>query len=101
MNPIETKEIKGLSLKALGWLIGSTVTIAAFVVSSYFLLKNDIARVDTKIDHVKTEKLSDDRYNDLKMEVLEADVEAIKVQIENLRNQVSTNRQTLEGIKQK
>lgn len=91
MNPIETKEIRGLSLKALAWLISSTVTIVGFVITSYFLLKNNIERVDSKIDQVKTEKVSDDRYNDLRLRVLEANVEAVKIQVDNLRNQVSSN----------
>lgn len=101
MDAIETKEIRGLSIKALAWLISSTITIVGFVITSYFLLKNNIERVDIKIDNVKTEKVSDDRYNDLRMRVMEANLKTLEQTIDNLRNQVGANSRQLEQTKPK
>lgn len=91
MDALETKEIRGLSLKALGWLIASTATILSFVISSYFLIVNKIEKVDNKIETDRTQKVSDDKYNDLRMKVLEAQVNTLSGQVDILRNQVGGN----------
>lgn len=95
MDALETKEIRGLSIKALGWLLGSTIMIVSSVMTSYFLIKNDIVKVDNKVETMRTEKISDDKYNDLRMKVLEASVNTLSGQVDVLRNQVGSNSQKL------
>lgn len=95
MNPLETKEIRGLSIKALGWLLGSTIMIVSSVMTSYFLIKNDIVKVDNKVETVRTEKVSDDKYNDLRLKVIEAQVNTLSGQVDVLRTQVGSNTQKL------
>lgn len=95
MDALETKEIRGLSIKALGWLLGSTIMIVSSVMTSYFLIKGDINRVDTKVETVRSEKVSDDKYNDLRMKVIEAQVNTLSGQVDVLRTQVGSNTQKI------
>lgn len=97
MDALETKEIRGLSIKALSWLLGSTIMIVSSVMASYFLIKNDIVKVDTKVETLRNEKNSDDRYNDLRMKVIEAQVNTLGGQVDVLRTQVSRNTQNING----
>jgi hypothetical protein len=99
MNPLETKEIRGLSIKALGWLLGSTIMIVSSVMTSYFLIKNDIVKVDNKVETVRNEKVSDDKYNDLRLKVIEAQVNTLGGQVDVLRTQVGSNSQRLNQTK--
>lgn len=95
MDALETKEIRGLSIKALGWLLSSTILIVGSVMSSYFLIKNDIVKVDNKVETVRSEKVSDDKYNDLRLKVIEAQVNTLSGQVDVLRNQVGSNTQRI------
>jgi hypothetical protein len=99
MDAIESKEIRGLSIRALAWLVSSTITIVGFVITSYFLLKNNIDRVDTKIEQVKTDKASDAKYDDYRMRIIEANLKTLEGTVDNLRNQIVTNRETIDGLK--
>lgn len=96
MDPLESREIRGLSYKALAWLISSTITIVVFVVTSYFLLKTNIENVDGKIETVRNEKASDSRYNDLRLQIIESNVKQLEIKIENLRNQTGMSSQLQE-----
>jgi hypothetical protein len=91
---IHNKEVK-VNLKAIYWLLASTITITTFIVSSYLLLKGDIGKVDDKVEKFREQKNSDDKYNDLRLRVMETNIKALEAIVENLRNQVSANREVL------
>lgn len=90
MTPIETKELKGVSLKLLVWLIASTVTIVASVTTSYITLSN-------KIDSLQRDKAADDRYNDLRLQTMSVQIQSIQAQVDNIKNDVKANQQRLES----
>lgn len=99
MQPIETKEIKGLSAKTLGWLISSTIILVVAVYGNYSLLKAEISTIENRINTVQQQKTADDRLVELKITILETNLKQVQVQIDNLRNEVNTNRRQIEGAK--
>lgn len=95
MTPLETKELRGVSVKLLAWLVGSTATIVVSVMTSYFTLSS-------KIDTLQRDKAADERFNDLKIQTIQTQVQGIQVQIENLRNEMNSNKTrigNIDGIK--
>lgn len=89
MNPIETKEIRGLNLKLLVTLIICTATTVGTVASTYFSLIR-------KIDKIESQRTSDDRFNDLRLKTMEANIQVIQTQVESLKEDVKLNRQISE-----
>jgi hypothetical protein len=92
MDAFETKEIRGISLKGLIALIGCTITICTTTVVSYSNLKSDIRTI-------QVEKGADEKINDQRIKIVETEVDAIRVNIESLRNEVYTNRRAIEKNK--
>jgi hypothetical protein len=97
MTPLENKEIRGLSLRALAWLVGSTVTIVLFIVSSYFLLTSKIEAVDNKVNATQSQKLGDDKIIDLRLQVIQSDINRLNTALQALQNQVNGNSQKING----
>jgi peptidoglycan hydrolase CwlO-like protein len=95
VNPIESKELRGISIKALAWLLGSTITIVISVMTSYFTLSS-------KIDTLQRDKAADERYNDLKLQTMQVQIQGIEARIENMSNEIKSNKtriQNVDGIK--
>lgn len=78
MTPLEAKEIRGLSIKSIFWLVSCTVTIMLSILTSYFSLKAQIREVQVSKD-------SDSRYNDLRMKVLEQKVDVLDIQLKEIK----------------
>lgn len=89
MNPIEQKEIRGLSIKGLITLILCTVSICGTVLGTYNSVIN-------RIDQMRTEKIGDDKVIDLRIRSLEETVKANRTAIDELRRQVSENRRAIQ-----
>lgn len=75
--PIESKELRGISLKTLYALITATALIILTVYGSYSALKSEI-------QDIKTQKEGDSKYNDLRMRVLEQKVDMNTMSIKNI-----------------
>jgi hypothetical protein len=53
MTTIESKEIRGITLKVLYLLITFSITATAGIMSGYFSLKNDGQLLNTQIEVIK------------------------------------------------
>lgn len=74
---IDTKEIRGVSLRNLIAVIACTGTIMLTVLGTYYGLKADIT-------DVKVSKDSDARLNELKMRVMDQRIDAMEIQIRDI-----------------
>ena len=81
MEPIENKELKGVSIKTLWALIVATATIILFVMGSYTALKGEIS-------DLKYQKDGDIKYNDLRMKQLEQRAEINAMNIKELSKRI-------------
>lgn len=81
MEQLVEKEVRGMNIKNLIALICATATICSTVIVKYNAL-------DAKIDKINVTKASDDKYNDLRLQVMEQNIKALQINLENLRNQL-------------
>lgn len=77
VTQIETKELRGVSLRTLYAIIVATATIVLTVFGSYSSLKGQIKEMQSQKD-------SDSRYNDLRMKILEQRLDANDIQLKEL-----------------
>jgi hypothetical protein len=90
MNPIETKEIRGISLKALGAIIISTASIVGTVLGTYYALTN-------KIESIQMQNISEGKLVDLKMQQLDLQMKFQQTQIDQIRGELSAGKQNPRG----
>ncbi len=64
MTPVEEKEIKGITLKNVLWLISSTVTVVASVLLTY-------SSLSSKIDSFMIKQGGEDAIQNMKLQILE------------------------------
>ncbi len=83
---IENREIRGLSYKTGLTVLISTITIVVSLVTIYFLLKAEIG-------NIRLEKAKDDKYNDMRMNIIETNMKVLDQKIDNLTNQINFNQQ--------
>lgn len=79
MAGIETKELRGVSLKTLYALICTTIIICISIYSSY-------ASIITKINEIVLTNQSNDKLYDLRLKALEQKITAIEIQLRDLMN---------------
>lgn len=79
MSAIETKELKGVSLKTLYAIIFTTIIICTSIYGSY-------ASIITKINEIVLVNQSNDKLYDLRLKVLEQKISAIDIQLRDLSN---------------
>ncbi len=77
MDPIENKEIRGLSVRNMLTIIGCTIGSTLTTLTTYYNLKSDIT-------DVRVSKDSDARLNDLKMRVMDQRIDAVDIQLKDL-----------------
>lgn len=80
---LETKEIRGINLKALLAVVSITASIVGSAVYTS-------GRIESRIDTAITSQEQNQRINDLKMQQMQA-------QIEQLHNEVLLNRKFIES----
>lgn len=90
MNPIETREIRGINARTMWW----AVTIVVAVCFSYFSLKGAISGI-------QKDSYNDRKYDDLRMRTMELRISALELDIKDLRNKVDETVIEVEKIKQK
>lgn len=88
MKQIEDKEIRGISLKTVRWIIGSTITIVMSLAATYFGLRSQIQAINNK-----------DMLQDLKIKTVEVELQIIKTKLDNMQIQINDNRVDIEKIK--
>lgn len=81
---IENKEIRGLSYRTFTAILISTTTIVISIASFYFLLKADISTINLN-------KAKDDKYNDLRMQIMETSVKELQTRVDRITFQVQEN----------
>ena len=79
---IETKEIRGITIKGFVLLIIHTVCVTGAVVGCYFALKNDIEKIVLVTQ-------GDAKYNDLRMRNLELNYDILNKRLEGLQEQIN------------
>lgn len=79
MAAIETKELRGVSLKTLYALIVTTAIICTSIYGSY-------ASIITKINEIVLTNQSNDKLYDLRLKALEQKITAIEIQLRELSN---------------
>lgn len=84
VTPIETREIRGLSIKGLITLIVCTISICGTVIGTY-------SSLNSKIDTLKIERQSEERITDLRIRTLETQLSALNTQVRQLEAQVNEN----------
>lgn len=101
MNPIETREFRGITIRGMWWLISSTALIVAAVMLQYFKILSEIQKVRdqraTDFELLIEKKNSNERISEYRLQAIERQLGAFSVQIENLRNEVSENSKRLNG----
>ena len=76
MTAIEHKELKGITLRNLVITIGSTISIVASVLTTYFNLKSDMQSLQTQNEITN-------RVYDIRLKVLETNVALLQQEINN------------------
>lgn len=85
IEPIENKEIRGLSIRNMLTIIACTIGSTLTTLTTYYNLKSDIT-------DVRVSKDSDARLNDLKMRVMDQRIDAMEIQIKDLSNKFDAKR---------
>lgn len=80
---IEEKELKGVTIKNLYWLLGSIGSIIFTVLITYFSI---ISRIE-KIEILKTET---EKYNDLRISILESKINSFDAQFKGISDKYET-----------
>lgn len=81
MESIESRELKGVSIKTLWAIIVATATIILSVMGSYTALKGEIT-------DLKYQNTGDAKYNDLRMKQLEQRAEINAMNIKELSKRI-------------
>jgi hypothetical protein len=79
MNPLESKEIRGLSVKNIITIVSCTVAIVSTVLGSWFNLKGELSAL-------QRDRQSDEKYNDLRIKTIELKIETLNLDIRDLQN---------------
>ncbi|HRB24313.1 MAG TPA: hypothetical protein PLZ18_11110 [Ferruginibacter sp.] len=85
MTPAEEREIKGISLKSLFWLLGSTITIVATVMGIYSGIGRQFDNLSNKVERMGSEFGSNNRISEMRIKQLEVRLDALELQIDNLQ----------------
>ncbi len=96
-EPIESKEIRGLSLKTLIWLLGCTASIILFMWRTTSGLQDDIRAVAERVKEMEITKQQQEKYEDLRLRTMELQVSSISVQLKELEKQVNSNTKVIRG----
>lgn len=79
MNSLETKEIRGLSVRNIITIIACTVTIVSTVLGSWFNLKGEMTAI-------QKDRASDEKYNDLRLRTMELKISTLELDLRDLQN---------------
>lgn len=79
MAAIETKELRGVSLKTMYTLVVTTMIICISIYSSY-------SSIIAKINEIVLTNQSNDKLYDLRLKALEQKITAIEIQLKDLMN---------------
>jgi flagellar capping protein FliD len=85
MNPIEQKEIRGLSIRTLITIITSTVVIVSFIYGMKYSIQTSISTLSTRIQALEDAKNYDEKILDLRMQQMEKRMAVMEEQLELLR----------------
>lgn len=90
---IETKEIRGLSIRNLLAIVGATATIITTVLIQTNSLNNRIYRLE--LHNVDNEK-----YDALQLRTIDVRLTTMEVEIKELRERISANSNRIKEIKE-
>jgi len=85
MNSVEKKEIRGLSIKTIWWLVATTAVVVFTILGTYFSILERL----TKIEISNT---ANERYNDLKTQTLDVRMSALELEVRELKDKFETFR---------
>lgn len=88
MTAIEHKELKGITIKNLVVTIFSTASIVASVMTTYFGLKSDI-------QEIKSAQSTESKINNIRIKVLEDQVNLLQKEVDEIKMPESQNRSAL------
>lgn len=86
MEPIETKEIKGISFKTVITIVLATASIVTSVFMTTARLSAQIVAVDNKVEYVKMQSVNDGKLNELRMKIMERRLDIMEETLNNLKN---------------
>jgi hypothetical protein len=86
---IETKELKGLNLKSLYWIIGSTIISCVTILTSVYGIKSSITDVKTEIQILQLDKANDKTFNEYRLSELTARLKSNEDQIAIMKRTVN------------
>lgn len=89
MTAIETKELKGMSLKTVITIIVATATIVTSILMTTARLSGQIVAVDSKIEFVKMRSENDAKLNDLRIKIMERRLDIMEETLNNLKKSVN------------
>lgn len=81
MDTIEKKEIRGLNLKTLYWIVASSAAMIFTVLFTYFSILG-------RLNAIEIQKTENDKYNDLRIRTLDLKVSALEVQLDKIESKV-------------
>lgn len=79
MDQLEQKEIRGLNLRSLYWLLASSAGIIFTVLFTYFSIVQRLSTMEIK-------SLEQDKYDELRLRTIDLKVSAMEVQIKELND---------------
>lgn len=89
--PLEEKELRGLNLKNLIWLLGCTASIIIYMRSQYSEQHKELINLSTEINSIKIRKEDEVKYNELRIRTVEARIEALEAENRTFRELINSN----------
>lgn len=84
IEPIESKELRGISIRTMLTVIICTGSIMLTVLGTYFNLKADVT-------DVRVTKDSDAKLNDLKMRIMDQRIDAMGIQLKDINTRIENS----------
>ncbi len=84
-QPLENREVRGLTFKNVLMIICCTATIVSSVIGSYYFLSKQIHDTNTKVELFNEKYNGDGKYNDLKFRTIEAALRLVEIKVDNLQ----------------
>ena len=84
---VETKEIRGVSLRTVYTIVIATAAIVTTVLVTAANISAQIVTVDNKVEVLKSQKDGDAKLNDLRISIMERRIDLIDEQIKRFHSQ--------------
>lgn len=78
MDSLEKKEIRGLNMKSIYWIVATSLVICSTIMGTYFSIMKRFEINDAT-------RSQQDRYDDLRIRTLDLNVQSLEIEVKELR----------------